>query len=79
MGRTQEVLLSLVLGIFGWRDRRNVVIVDIQLLLDGLSHLLLVFVSCFHPRPSLELNVDVLLFNSVWVSAFDDGESWHVS
>ena len=48
MGRAQEVLLSLVLGVFGWRDRRDVVIVVIQLLLDCLSHLLLVFIGCFH-------------------------------
>ena len=79
MGRAQEVLLSLVLGIFGWRNRRDVVIVVIQLLLDCLSHLLLVFIGCFHTRPSLEFNVDVLLFNSVWVSTLDDGESGHVS
>ena len=49
VGRAQEVLLSLVLGVLGWGDRRDVVIVVVQLLLDRLSHLLFVFVGCLHP------------------------------
>ena len=49
VGRAQKVLLSLVLGVLGWGDQWDVVIVVVQLLLDRLSHLLLVFVGCLHP------------------------------